>query len=414
MSDCDFFTMPKALFTSESVTEGHPDKICDQIADAILDAHLAGDPFSRVAVEAMAAAGVVVLAGEVTSCQDVDVRRVARDVVREIGYTDGDFGFDYRSCGILVSLQEQSPDIKCGVDRALEARMLELKDADQASLEEIGAGDQGIMMGFACNETPELMPVPIMLAHGLCHRLAEVRKDGTLPYLRPDGKSQVSVEYHYGKPVRVDTVVMAAQHNPDVEYGVLVGGITEQVIRQVIPGTMLDSRSTFYVNPTGRFVQGGPAADTGLTGRKIISDTYGGLARHGGGSFSGKDPTKVDRSGAYAARYVAKNVVAAGLADRCEVQIAYAIGVAKPVSILVETFGTGKVSGEAILDLIDLHFDLRPARIIQQLDLRRPIYRNLSVYGHFGRSPAVAPWEAVDKAAELRTAAGMGADIGQF
>ena len=405
---CSSFSRAQsALFTSESVTEGHPDKICDQIADAILDVVLVQDADARVAVEALATGGLVVVAGEITAEYKADLRGVVRDVIREIGYVQPDFGLDYRSCGIIQAVQEQSPDIKRGVDRALELRLLDMADADELPVERIGAGDQGMMIGYACTETPQLMPMPITLAHALTRRLARVRKDGTLPYLRPDGKSQVTVEYSRGRPRRVDAVVIAAQHSPEMHPDIIQRDIVEHVVRQVIPASMLDRDTKYYVNPTGRFVTGGPAADTGLTGRKIIMDTYGGMARHGGGSFSGKDPTKVDRSGAYAARYIAKNVVAAGLADRFEIQIAYAIGVAHPVAIFVETFGTGKIPDERIAHLIARHFDLRPGAIIRNLGLQRPIYRATSVYGHFGRTDIIAPWESTDKADVLRDEAGL-------
>ncbi|MCL5962634.1 MAG: methionine adenosyltransferase, partial [Chloroflexi bacterium] len=378
MGSNSFYQASGALFTSESVTEGHPDKICDQIADAILDTVLSQDADGRIAVEALATAGLILVAGEVTAQFRADLRGVARDVIREVGYVQPDFGLDYRSCGVVLTIQEQSPDIKLGVDRALESRQLELADADELPVERIGAGDQGMMIGFACTETQELMPLPIQLAHGLARRLARVRKDGTLPYLRPDGKSQVTVEYSHGRPVRVATIVIAAQHSPEIHPDVIQRDIIEHVVSAVIPASMLDRHTTYYVNPTGRFVVGGPAGDTGLTGRKIIMDTYGGMARHGGGAFSGKYPTKVDRSGAYAARYVAKNIVAAGLADRFEMQIAYAIGIAHPVSIFVETFGTGKIPDEKIVQLIKRNFDLRPGAIIRDLGLQRPIYQPIS------------------------------------
>ena len=399
MSNLTFMTSPKVLFTSESVTEGHPDKLCDQISDAVLDAILEQDPLGRVACECSATTGLVVVMGEITTTCYVDISKVVRDVIRDVGYTRAKYGFDFETCGVIVSIKEQSPDIKMGVDKALEAKRGEMSEAE---IEAIGAGDQGMMIGFACNETPELMPLPIALAQRLCRRLAQVRKDHTLPFLRPDGKAQVTVEYSYGKPVRVDTVVVAAQHDPEVQHDVVEEGVIKNVVHHVIPREMLDERTRYFVNPTGRFVIGGPMGDAGLTGRKIIVDTYGGMARHGGGCFSGKDPTKVDRSGAYAARWVAKNVVAAGLADRFEIQVAYAIGVAKPVSIMVETFGTAKVPEEKILELIKKEFDLRPAAIIETLRLRRPIYRATATYGHFGRHDIDAPWENTDKAALLR------------
>ncbi|MBI2939446.1 MAG: methionine adenosyltransferase [Chloroflexi bacterium] len=397
-------TASKMLFTSESVTEGHPDKLCDQISDAVLDAIFAQDPYARVAAETAATTGLVMVMGEITTSCYVDMQRIVRDTVREVGYTSAAYGFDFETTGVVVSIKEQSPDIKVGVDRALEARTGETTDGE---IEAIGAGDQGMMIGFACDETPELMPLPISLAHRICRRLAAVRKERTLDYLRPDGKSQVTVEYSYGKPVRIDTVVVSAQHEPVVSHDVIARDIVEQVICPVIPSHLLDARTRFLVNPTGRFVIGGPMGDAGLTGRKIIVDTYGGMARHGGGAFSGKDPTKVDRSGAYAARYVAKNVVAAGLADRFEIQIAYAIGVARPVSIMIETFGTARVPESTIVKLIEHYFDLRPAAIIQSLRLRRPIYRPTAAYGHFGRNDIDAPWEATDKADLLRLEAGL-------
>ncbi|MHB1131315.1 MAG: methionine adenosyltransferase [Chloroflexota bacterium] len=396
-------TSPKLLFTSESVTEGHPDKICDQISDSVLDAILAQDPLARVACESAATTGLVVVMGEITTKCYVDIDKIVRETVRGTGYNRADFGFDADTCGVMVSLKGQSPDIALGVDCAMEARR-GLHKSDE-ELEKVGAGDQGMMVGFACNETPELMPAPIAYAHALCKRLSQVRKNNTLPYLRPDGKSQVTVEYSYGKPIRVDTVVVSAQHDCDVEHAQIEDDIIRHVIKEVVPASLLDERTRFLVNPTGRFAIGGPMGDAGLTGRKIIVDTYGGMARHGGGAFSGKDPTKVDRSGAYAARYVAKNLVAAGIADRLEVQIAYAIGVARPVSLMVETFGTGRISDDRIIELIAKYFDLRPAGIIQSLDLRRPIYKATAAYGHFGRDDIDAPWESTDKAALLRQAA---------
>jgi S-adenosylmethionine synthetase len=397
-------TAPRVVFTSESVTEGHPDKLCDQVSDAILDAILEQDPTGRVACEAAATTGLVMVLGEITTKCYVDMPQIIRRTIKEVGYTDASFGFDFHTAGVVVSIKEQSPDISMGVDRSLEARGA---DSADAAFERIGAGDQGMMIGFACNETPELMPTTISLAHKLCRRLSETRKSGLLPYLRPDGKSQVTVEYQYGKPVRVDTVVIAAQHDDQVSHGQLQRDVVDHVIRDVIPTELLDEGTRFLVNPTGRFCIGGPMGDAGLTGRKIIVDTYGGVARHGGGAFSGKDPTKVDRSGAYAARYVAKNVVAAGLADRFEIQIAYAIGVARPVSITFETFGTAKIPDDRILDLINQHFDLRPAAIIHNLNLRRPIYRPTAAYGHFGRTDIDAPWERTDKAEQLRQEAGL-------
>ncbi len=399
-----FMTSSQLFYTSESVTEGHPDKMCDQISDAVLDAILADDPDARVACEAAVTTGLVLVMGEITTSTYVDIGALVRQVVTDIGYTRGKYGFDADTCGVIVSLKEQSADIALGVDEALEHKTGEMTDEQ---IEAIGAGDQGMMVGFACNETPELMPMPIALAHGLCKRLAHVRKDGTLPYLRPDGKSQVTVEYAHGKPKRVDTIVISTQHSPDVEQHKIRADIYERVIKYVVPNGLLDEDTKIYVNPTGRFVIGGPMGDAGLTGRKIIVDTYGGMARHGGGAFSGKDPTKVDRSGAYMARYIAKNCVAAGLADRLELQISYAIGVARPLSISVETFGTGRISDERIIELIKEHFDLRPAAIIRDLNLRRPIYRPTAAYGHFGRTDIDAPWERTDKAKILRHEAGL-------
>ena len=389
------------LSTSESVTEGHPDKMCDQISDAILDAILKEDPMARVACETATTTGTVMVLGEITTETYVDFQAVIRDTVRSIGYTDAAYGFDYRTCGTLVSIHEQSPDIKRGVDEALETR-------DKADQHDQGAGDQGMMFGFACRETPELMPLPITLAHRIAQRLAEVRKEELVDYLRPDGKSQVTVEYSRGKPVAVRTVVIAAQHDDDVGNERLRTDMIEMVVKEVIPAELRETMPKIHVNPTGRFVIGGPMGDAGLTGRKIIVDSYGGMARHGGGAFSGKDPSKVDRSGAYAARWVAKNVVAAGLADRFELEISYAIGVARPISISIETFGTGKIADERILGLIDHHFDLRPAAIIDNLNLRRPLYRQTAAYGHFGRPELDLPWERTDKAAALADDAGMG------
>ena len=403
-STTTFMSSPKFFFTSESVTEGHPDKLCDQVSDAVLDAILADDPNARVACETAVTTGLVLVMGEITTSTYVDIPTLVRDVVRDIGYTRGKFGFDADTCGVIVSLKEQSGDIAQGVDAALEAREGRLTDAQ---LDAIGAGDQGMMIGFACDETPQLMPLSIQLAHQLTRRLATVRKDGTLPWLRPDGKSQVTVEYHYGKPVRVDTVLISTQHAPELTQEAIRQAVIEYVINPIIPAELLDENTKIYVNPTGRFVVGGPLGDAGLTGRKIIVDTYGGVARHGGGAFSGKDPTKVDRSGAYMARYIAKNVVAAGLATRFELQVSYAIGVARPLSIAIETFGTGCVPDEVIVDLINEHFDLRPAAITRDLDLRRPIYRNVAAYGHFGRDDLDVPWERTDKAAALRAAAGL-------
>ncbi len=394
----------RKLFTSESVTEGHPDKICDQISDALLDAFLKQDPYSRVACETSVTTGLVLVAGEVTTEGYVDIPRVVRETIRSLGYTRAKFGFDADTCAVITSIDEQSPDIAMGVNKALEARKGEVTDTE---IEAIGAGDQGLMFGFAVNETPELMPLPIALSHRLSQRLAKVRKERLVNYLRPDGKTQVTVEYDGDRPVRIDTIVISTQHHPLVDHDTIERDLKRLVIDAVVPQELLDDQTKYLINPTGRFVIGGPQGDAGLTGRKIIVDTYGGYARHGGGAFSGKDPTKVDRSGAYAARYVAKNVVAAGLADKCEVQIAYAIGVARPVSIRVDTFGTGKIVDDLIEDLIEAHFDLRPAGIIKALDLRRPIYRQTAAYGHFGRPDLDLPWERTDRADALRQAAGL-------
>jgi len=385
--------MARKLFTSESVTEGHPDKICDQISDAVLDAILAKDPKARVACETAVTTGLVLVMGEITTKCYVDIPKVVRETIEDIGYTRAKYGFDCDTCAVITSIDEQSPDIAMGVDQALEAKEERMND----QLEAIGAGDQGMMFGFACNETDVYMPLPIYLAHGLTRKLAEVRKEEILPYLRPDGKSQVTVEYDGDKPVRIDTIVISTQHHPDVDRDTLKKGIIEKVITPVIPAGLLDDNTKYYINPTGRFVVGGPQGDSGLTGRKIIVDTYGGYARHGGGAFSGKDPTKVDRSASYAARYVAKNIVAAGIADKCEVQIAYAIGVAQPVSIMADTFGTEKISEDKIVELIRNNFDLRPAAIIKDLNLRRPIYKQVAAYGHFGRKDLDLPWERLDK-----------------
>jgi S-adenosylmethionine synthetase len=395
---------PQFYFTSESVTEGHPDKLCDQVSDAVLDALLAKDPRSRVACETATTTGLVVLMGEITTEAYVEMQDVVRDTLRDIGYIDASYGIDAHTCGVLVSLKGQSADIAQGVDRALEVRDAALTDEE---VESIGAGDQGMMIGFACNETPELMPLTISLSHKLAKKQADLRKTGSIPYLRPDAKAQVTVEYAHGKPVRVDTVLMSTQHAPEVSQQRIRDDVIEQIFRTVIPSELLDDKTKYYINPTGRFVTGGPLGDAGLTGRKIIVDTYGGVARHGGGAFSGKDPTKVDRSAAYAARYVAKNVVAAGLAERFEVQLSYAIGVARPLSISVESFGTGKVSDGLIGKLVAEHFDLRPGAIIRDMNLRRPIYRDTAAYGHFGRDDLDLPWERTDKAEALRNAANL-------
>ncbi|GIV83460.1 MAG: S-adenosylmethionine synthase [Candidatus Roseilinea sp.] len=396
-----FMNSPQLFFTSESVTEGHPDKMCDQISDAVLDACLAQDPMSRVACETAVKTGFVLCLGEITTRAFVNFDQLVRQVVKEIGFDSSDKGFDGNTCGVQIAIASQSPDIAQGVDAALEARNGNSED----EVERIGAGDQGMMFGFACNETPELMPMPIALAHRLARRLSEARKRGELSWLRPDGKTQVTVEYRFGKPARIDTVLISTQHAPDVSQEEIHQALTEHVILPTLPPEMLNGKLKIYTNPTGRFVVGGPMGDAGLTGRKIIVDTYGGMGRHGGGAFSGKDPTKVDRSAAYACRWVAKNVVAAGLADRCEVQVAYAIGMARPLSINVETFGTGKVSDEKIIKAIQEVFDLRPGAIIRDLNLRRPIYRQTAAYGHFGRTDLDLPWEHTDRAEALRAAA---------
>ena len=407
---------PKSFFTSESVTEGHPDKLCDQISDGVLDAILAQDSVARVACETATTTGLVLVAGEITTSAWVDIPAVVRKTIEQVGYINADYGFDYRTCGVVTSIGKQSPDIDMGVSRSVEVK----SDADFLSedeLERIGAGDQGMMIGFACNETAEYMPMPISLAHKLVRQLSQVRRrswggSGPMAYLRPDGKSQVTVQYEYGRPVRVDTVVISTQHANYIDQEQIRLDVIEHIIKPVIPAHLLDSSTRFLVNPTGRFVTGGPMGDAGLTGRKIIVDTYGGMARHGGGAFSGKDPTKVDRSAAYAVRHIAKNIVAAGLADRLELQVSYAIGVARPLSLFVETFGTGKVSDEEILRLINEHFDLRPAGIIQALNLRHPIYQPTAAFGHFGRTDIEAPWEALNKVPMLRKGIGAAVESG--
>lgn len=399
-----FMSSPKYLFTSESVTEGHPDKLCDQVSDAVLDACLQEDNFSRVACETATKTGFVMVLGEITTHADINFDQLVRDVVLGIGYDNTDKGFDGHTCAVQVAIAEQSHDIALGVDNALEAKSGEMTDAQ---IEKIGAGDQGMMFGYACNETPELMPAPIHYAHKLTRQLSVARKSGQLPWLRPDGKSQVTVEYAYGKPKRIDTVLISTQHSPDITHAEISESVREFIINPVLPESLVDDDLKVYVNPTGRFVIGGPMGDAGVTGRKIIVDTYGGMGRHGGGAFSGKDPTKVDRSGAYAARWVAKNIVAAGLADRCEIQVAYAIGVAHPLSINVETFGTGKIDDEKISRLVREVFDLRPGAILRDLNLRRPIFQQTAAYGHFGREETDFTWEKTNKAADLRAAAGL-------
>lgn len=404
LSNTTFMSSPHYFFTSESVSEGHPDKMCDQISDAVLDAILEQDANARVACECATTTGLVLVMGEITTSAYVDIDKLVRDTVRDIGYTRGKFGFDADTCGVIVSIKEQSSDIAQGVDKALEAREGLMSEAE---IEATGAGDQGMMIGFACDETPELMPLTISLSHKLTRRLAEARKSGQLEWLRPDAKSQVTVEYAFGKPKRIDTIVISTQHAPEISQEDIRAQVIEHIIKPVVPAELLDSNTRIFVNPTGRFVTGGPLGDAGLTGRKIIVDTYGGVARHGGGAFSGKDPTKVDRSAAYMARYVAKNIVAAGLATRFEVQVSYAIGVAQPTSLAVETYGTGVISDEQIEALIRKHFDMRPAAIIRDLGLRRPIYKQVAAYGHFGRHDLDVPWERTDKADVLRRDAGL-------
>lgn len=409
----NFMSSPKTFFTSESVTEGHPDKLCDQISDGVLDAIITQDPLARVACETATTTGLVLVAGEITTSAWVDIPAVVRQTIEQVGYINADYGFDYRTCGVVTSIGKQSPDIDMGVSHSLEAKDV-LEELTDDELERIGAGDQGMMIGFACNETPEYMPLPISLAHKLTRQLSQVRRrswggNGPMTYLRPDGKSQVTVQYEYGRPVRVNTVVISTQHADYVDREQVRHDVIEHIVKPIIPDHLLDKSTKIFVNPTGRFVTGGPMGDAGLTGRKIIVDTYGGMARHGGGAFSGKDPTKVDRSAAYAARHIAKNLVAAGLADRLELQISYAIGVARPLSLFVETFGTGRVSDEEIIRLINEHFDLRPAGIIQSLKLRRPIYQPTAAFGHFGRTDIDAPWEALDKVPMLHK--GVGANV---
>ncbi len=402
-----FMNSPSLLFTSESVTEGHPDKLCDQISDGVLDECLAQDPYSRVACEAATKTGFVMLLGEITTNANLNFDELARKIINEVGYNSSELGFDGNTCAVQVAISKQSSDIAMGVNHSLESKA---RGASEAEVDAIGAGDQGMMFGFACNETPQLMPLPIYLAHKLARRLAEVRKNGTIPWLRPDGKTQVTVEYSYGKPKRVHTVLVSTQHTPDVSHAEISESVMEHVIEPSIPKELLDDKVKIFVNPTGRFVIGGPLGDSGLTGRKIIVDTYGGMGRHGGGCFSGKDPTKVDRSAAYAARYAAKNIVAAGLANRVEIQVAYGIGMSHPLSVNVETFGTGQIPDEQIAQIVTQNFDLRPGAIIRDLNLRRPIYRKVAAYGHFGRDDLDLPWEQTDKVAVLRKAAGIGCD----
>jgi S-adenosylmethionine synthetase len=402
-----FMDSASLLFTSESVTEGHPDKLCDQISDAVLDACLEQDPYSRVACEAATKTGFVMLLGEITTHANLNFDELVRKVINEVGYNSSEMGFDGNTCAVQVAISKQSPDIAVGVNHSMESRALGESDTD---IDAVGAGDQGMMFGFACDETPELMPLPIFLAHKLAHRLAEVRKNGTIPWLRPDGKTQVTVEYSYGKPKRIHTVLVSTQHSPNVSYAEISESVIEHVIMPSLPKEMVDDKLKIFVNPTGRFVIGGPLGDSGMTGRKIIVDTYGGMGRHGGGCFSGKDPTKVDRSAAYAARYAAKNIVAAGLASRVEIQVAYAIGVSHPLSINVETFGTGQIPDDQIAQIVRDNFDLRPGAIIRDLNLRRPIFRKIASYGHFGRDDLDLPWEQIDKVANLRKAAGLNCD----